>query len=94
MTPRVRIRRNRVPFRDAIWRLNKFFGVFVGIWLREHEAETRDRLEQVRMEKIRKDIELAEMRRQKLMNELVLQDQKIEKNNREMGFDPLHNILP
>lgn len=94
MTPRVRIRRNRVPFRDAIWRLNKFFGVFVGIWLRERNAATRDQMDQVRMEKIRKDTEVAEMRRQKLMNELVLQDQKIEENNRKMGFDPLHNIKP
>lgn len=85
MTPRVRIRRNRVPFRDAIWRLNKFFGVFLSIWLRERNAATRDQMDQVRMEKIRKDTELAEMRRQKLANELVIQDLKIEKMNSEAG---------
>jgi hypothetical protein len=85
MANKVRILRNRVPFRDAVWRLNKLLFVFLGIWARAQQAEERAHMEALRCEKIRKDMEVAEMRRQKLMNELVIQDLKIEELNIKAG---------
>lgn len=85
---KIRIARNRVSFRNATWRLLNVLDVCLKIYMRHTRAANRDYLTELRAEKIRKDMEVAEMRKQKLANDLVLQDQKIEENNRRMGFRP------
>lgn len=86
MTTRVRIARNRVGFTDALMRLGRLVNVCTKVfYIKPRQLEARALADVLRSEKIRKDIEVAEMRRQKLANELVLQDLKIEQMNSELG---------
>lgn len=83
---KVRIARNRVGFADALVRLGRLVNVCAKVfYVRPRQLEQRALLDVLRGEAIRKRIELDEMRRQKLANELVLQDLKIEQKNSELG---------
>lgn len=100
MAPRVRIVRKRVSFASAVWRLDRLFlALAKAFWIHPQQMQERMQMEEARTALLRKqaevaakNMELAEMRKRKLMNELVLQDQKIEENNRRMGFDPHRNL--
>lgn len=85
---KVRIARNRVNFRQSLFRALNVLNVCLGIYQRHTRAASHDYITELRAEKIRMEMQVAEMRRQKLANDLVLQDQKIEENNRRMGYRP------
>lgn len=86
MTPKVRIVRKRVPFRGALFRVVRLVEVCLNIYNRHTRAANRDYLTEIRAQKTRKDTELAEMRRQKVSNDLVLQDLEIEKRRLALGY--------
>lgn len=86
MTRKVRIVRKTVSFRQSVWRFNNLLRVLLNVfYVKPLQEQERMRLDLLRSEKIRKDLEVAEMRRQKLANELVIQDLKIEALNKQAG---------
>lgn len=86
MATRVRIVRRSVSFLDALTRLGRLVSVCTKVfYTKPRQLEARALADMLRAEKVRKDIEVAEMRRQKLANELVLQDLTIEQKNSELG---------
>lgn len=92
MPKKIRIQRNTLNFRQASMKFVRLVEVCLGIYVK-HAAMTEQMkatIQQARTEKIRKDTELAEMRRQKVCNDLVIQDLKIEELNRKAG----HPVRP
>ena len=85
MTPKIRIQRNRVGFRNASFRMLRLAHVFLNIYHRHSRAADRDYITEIRAEKVRKDTEVAEMRRQKLHNDLVIGDLRIQELNMKLG---------
>lgn len=64
-----------------------FLILAVGKMLARYAGATyRDRLEEAKLQKVQTDAQLSEMRRQKVANELVLQDLKIEQKKRDLGI--------
>lgn len=83
---KIRIARNKVGLRNALFRFNKLiFAVLDLTIVKPSLRAEQERLAFVRLAKVRKDTEVQEMRRQKLCNDLVLQDLKIEEKKRELG---------
>lgn len=86
----VRIVRKGMNFRQAMFRWLNLVNVCLNIYSRHTRAASHDYLTEIRAEKVRKDTELAEVRKQKLYNELVIQDLKIEAMNKAAG----HPVTP
>lgn len=86
MTRRVRIVRKRVSFPDAFLRVMKLVRVCMGITQKRIDEGVRDYVVQQRVDLIHKQTEVAEMRKRKLSNDLVLQDLKIEDMKMKLGY--------
>jgi len=80
-------------FTYNVFAFSNLVNMFLKMWLRDYNQAEHDYLTEIRADKLRKDIEVLEMRRQKLMNDLVLQDGKILQQNLELGIGD-HEFRP
>lgn len=85
---KVRIARNRVNSRQALMRFLRLVQVLLGIYQKHTRAADHNYIVEARHAKVLKDTEVAEYRKRKLMNDLVIQDLKIEQLNKELGHNP------
>lgn len=96
MPRKIRIQRNTLNFRQASMKFVRLVEVCLGIYVK-HAAEAdqgKALILAARTAKVRKDTELAEMRRRHVMNQLVLDDLAIEKKAREIGVQYPGEIYP
>lgn len=74
----VRIQRKRKSFAKQCTNVAGFFTLAASLMLKPYINEQKTVMEDARLEKIRTDSRVADMRAAKLSNDLVLQDMKIE----------------
>lgn len=90
MAMKVRILRSRKSATKAAAPIVNLFKVAIGIFGRMYGDPDKERMQQARLAKVQMDTLVAEKRLQKLMNDLVIGDLKIEKMNAQNG----HPIPP
>lgn len=82
----VRIQRKQKSFARQSINWLRFSTLFASMFLKPYIDENKSVVQEAKLEEIRTRTQVAEMRKQKLANDLVLQDQKIEEQQMKLAL--------